>query len=120
MGFSGEYSPTLSHQSEPDRVEAPDAPVEAESAELCDQDVVVVFDTSLVPVVEVESARPPSSPDPSRSVLDETQLKEEEELQDEGADPGAPQCSGTIVGSSPASYFRSGGPQVIRCFQVAS
>ncbi|XP_030013889.1 uncharacterized protein LOC115435549 isoform X3 [Sphaeramia orbicularis] len=116
LGFSGEYSPTVSHQSEPDRVEAPDAPVEAESAELCDQDVVVVFDTSLVPIVEVETAQLPSSPDPSCRVLDETQLKEEEQ-QEEGADPGASDCSGTIFGSSPASYFRSGGPQVIRCFQ---
>lgn len=110
MGFSGVPSPTVSNKSEPDRVEAHGAPLEDES---CDQEGVVVFETSLVPIVEVEMAQLPPSIDPRCKVLDE--IPEEE-----GSDPEVSECSGRIVGASPASYFRSDGPQVIRCFQVAS
>lgn len=108
--FSGIPSPTVSNKSDPDSVEAHGAPVEEES---CDQDEVVVFETSLVPIVEVEMAQLPPSPDPCCRALDET-------LEEEGSYPEVSECSGTIAGSSPASYFRSDGPQVIRCFQVAS
>lgn len=108
LGFSG--SPTVSHKSEPDSVEAPGVPVEEES---CDQEGVVVFETSLVPIVEVEMAQLPPSFDPCCRALDEIQ-------EEEGPCPEVSECSGRIVGSSPASYFRSDGPRVIRCFQVAS
>lgn len=110
LGFAGTPGPAVSHKSEPDGVEAHSSPVEEES---CDQDMVVVFETNLVPVVEVEVAQLPHSFDSSRKALDETQ-------EEEGSCPGVSECSGRIVGSSPASYFWSDGPQVIRCFQVAS
>ncbi|XP_027142932.1 titin isoform X6 [Larimichthys crocea] len=105
LGFSG--SPTVSHKSEPDSVEAPGVPIEEES---CDQEGVVVFETSLVPIVEVEMAQLPPSFDPCCRALDEIQ-------EEEGPCPEVSECSGRIVGSSPASYFRSDGPRVIRCFQ---
>ncbi|XP_044063520.1 uncharacterized protein LOC122881404 isoform X14 [Siniperca chuatsi] len=107
LGFSGIPSPTVSHRSEPDSVEAHGAPVEEES---CDEEEVVVFETPLVPIVEVEMAQLPPSLDPCCKALDET-------LEEEGLYPEVSECSGRIVGSSPASYFRSDGPQVIRCFQ---
>lgn len=110
LGFSGIPSPTLSHKSEPDSVEAHSALFEEESS---DQEEVVVFETALVPIVEVETAQLSPSLDPCCKALDET-------LEEEGSYPGVSECSGRIVGSSPASYFRSDGPQVIRCFQVAS
>lgn len=109
LDFSGKPSPTVSHKSEPDSVEFHGVPVEEESY---DQEEVVVFETSLVPIVEVEMAQLPPSLDLSSKALDET-------LEEEGSYPGVSECSGRIVGSSPASYFRSDGPQVIRCFQVA-
>lgn len=99
----------MSHKSEPDSVEAHGAPLEEES---CDQEEVIVFETSLVPIVEVEMAQLPPSLNPRRKAL--------ETLEEEGSDPEVSEFSGRIVGSSPASYFRSDGPQVIRCFQVAS
>ncbi|KAI3360936.1 hypothetical protein L3Q82_013144, partial [Scortum barcoo] len=107
LGLSGLPSPTVSHKSEADSVEAHGAPLEEES---CDQEEVVVFETSLVPIVEVEMAQLPPSPDPRSKALDETP-------EEEGSDPEVSECSGRIVGASPASYFRSDGPQVIRCFQ---
>ncbi|XP_071325089.1 uncharacterized protein [Trachinotus anak] len=107
VGLSGTPRPTVCHKSEPDSVEAHGAPLEEES---CDQDEVVVFETSLVPIVEVEMAQLPPSLEPFCKALDETQ-------EEEGSYPGVSECSGRIVGSSPASYFRSDGPQVIRCFQ---
>ncbi|XP_042345169.1 uncharacterized protein LOC121945189 isoform X2 [Plectropomus leopardus] len=107
VGFSGIPSPALSHKSEPDCVEAPGAPAEEES---CDQDEVVVFETSLVPIVEVEMAQLPPSPGLSPKVLDGIQ-------EEEGSCPELSEHSGKIFGSSPASYFRSDGPQVVRCFQ---
>ncbi|XP_039973220.1 uncharacterized protein LOC120783904 isoform X3 [Xiphias gladius] len=107
LGLSAIPRPTVCHKSEPDSVEAHGAPVEEES---CDQDEVVVFETSLVPIVEVEMAQLPPSLEPHCKALDETQ-------EEGGSYPGVLECSGRIVGSSPASYFRSDGPQVIRCFQ---
>ncbi|XP_045901683.1 uncharacterized protein LOC123968783 isoform X4 [Micropterus dolomieu] len=107
LGFSGIPSPTVSHKSEPDSVEAHSALVEEKSS---DQEEVVVFETTLVPSVEVETAQLSPSLDPCCKALDET-------LEEEGSYPGVSECSGRIVGSSPASYFRSDGPQVIRCFQ---
>lgn len=111
LGYSDLPSPTVSHTSEPDSLETPGAPVEEES---CDQEEVVVFETLLVPVVEGEMAQLPPSFEPTCKALDETQRKEGSSY------PGVSECSGTVVGSSPASYFWSDGPQVIRCFQVAS
>ncbi|XP_071372176.1 uncharacterized protein [Centroberyx affinis] len=110
LGFSGVPSPAASRKSEPDSVEAHDAP---DVAEPCDQEEGVVSETSLVPIVEVEMAKLPPSHRPPSTAIDETQLKEEEE---EASYPGL-EYSGRIVGSSPASYFVSGGPHVIRCFQ---
>uniref|UniRef100_A0AAQ6A878 Protein 4.1 n=1 Tax=Amphiprion ocellaris TaxID=80972 RepID=A0AAQ6A878_AMPOC len=98
-------SPTVSPMGEPDGVEAHSAPVQEESR---DQEEVVVCDVTLLPVVEVEMAQLPPSFDPSCKALDETQ-------EEEGSCPGV--SEGRIVGSSPASYFWSEGPQVIRCFQ---
>uniref|UniRef100_A0A4W6D0I5 Protein 4.1 n=1 Tax=Lates calcarifer TaxID=8187 RepID=A0A4W6D0I5_LATCA len=107
LGLSGARSPAVCHKSEPDGVAAHGAPVEEES---CDQDGVVVFETSLVPIVEVEMAQLPPSPEPYCKALDETQ-------EEDGSYPGVSERSRRIAGSSPASYFRSDGPQVIRCFQ---
>ncbi|XP_070690933.1 uncharacterized protein [Pempheris klunzingeri] len=107
LGFSGIPSPTVSHKSEPDIVEAHAAPVEEES---CDQEEVVVFETSLVPIVEVEMAQLPPSLDLCCRALEEI-------LEEDVSYPDVSESSGRIVGSSPASYFRSDGPQVIRCFQ---
>lgn len=109
LGLSGPPRPTVSPESEPDSVEAHGAPVEEES---CDRDEVVVFETSLVPVVE-EMAQLAASLKPCCKALDETQ-------EEEGSYPGVSSYSGRIVGSSLASCFRSDGPQVMHCFQVAS
>ncbi|XP_067366261.1 uncharacterized protein [Channa argus] len=100
VGFSGIPSPFVS-------VEASRAPIEDKSF---DQDEIVVFETSLVPIVEVEMAQLPPSLNRSCKALDVIQEEEE-------SHPGVSQYSGRIFGSSPASYFRSDGPQVIRCFQ---
>lgn len=110
VGFSGTPGPIVSHKSEPDSIEANSAPVEEESF---DHDEFVVFETSVVPVVEVEMAQLPSFFHPSCKALDVIQ-------EEEGSHPRVSECCGRIAGSSPASYFRSDGPQVIRCFQVAS
>ncbi|KAM3614094.1 uncharacterized protein V6R79_010151 [Siganus canaliculatus] len=109
LGVSGISSPTVCHKSEPARAEVhgAGAPVGEES---CDQDEVVVFETSLVPIVEVEMAQLPPSLEPGCRTLDG--IPEEE-----GWYPEVSERSGRIVESSPASYFRSDGPQVIRCFQ---
>lgn len=113
LSISQMSSPTVSHTSEPDRLQ--------DAAELCDQDVVVVYETSLVPVVEVEMTQLPSflpeRPCPCKD-LDAAQLKEDLEYQE--SCPGEADCSETVAGSSPVSYFRTVGPKVIRCFQVAS
>uniref|UniRef100_A0A667YFZ9 Protein 4.1 n=1 Tax=Myripristis murdjan TaxID=586833 RepID=A0A667YFZ9_9TELE len=112
LGFSDIPSPAVSRKSEPDSVEAHDGPDVGES---CDQEESIVSETSLVPIVEVEMAKMPPSHHPCSLAVDETQLKEEQE--EEASYPGL-EYSGTIVGSSPASYFMSGGPHVIRCFQA--
>lgn len=112
LGFSnGLPSPAVSRTSEADSGEACGAPLEEDS---CDQDEVVVFDTSLLPVVEVEMAQLPPSLQPCRTTLDEIPEKEEESCAE------VSECAGGVAGSSPASYFWSDGPRVIRCFQVAS
>ncbi|XP_051813083.1 protein 4.1-like isoform X10 [Acanthochromis polyacanthus] len=105
LGFAGKPSSTVSPESELDGVEAHSAPVEEEWR---DQEEVVVSDATSVPVVEVELAQLPPSFGPSCKALDS--IREEE-----GSCPGV--SEGRIVGSSPASYFWSDGPQVIRCFQ---
>ncbi|XP_069393069.1 uncharacterized protein [Paralichthys olivaceus] len=96
LGSSGVPRPAVCLKTEPDRVEAHGAPVEEE---FCDQDGVVVFETSLVPIVEVEMAQLPASLELDRKSLDETQEEEE-------SCPAVSERSG-----------RSDGPQVIRCFQ---
>lgn len=110
LGFSGISSPTVSHMSEPDSVEARGVPLEEESH---DKEVVVVFETSLVPIIEGEMAQLPPSFDPCCKALERI-------LEEEGSCPEVSKSSGKIVGRSPASCFRSDGPQVVRCFQVAS
>lgn len=105
----GLRSSAVSRKSEPGSVEAHIAPIEEES---CDEEEAVVFETSLVPIVEVEMAQLPPSLDSFTRALDE--IPEEEESFSEVSE-----SSGMIAGCSPASYFRSDGPQVIRCFQVA-
>nr|XP_020492997.1 uncharacterized protein LOC109986625 isoform X6 [Labrus bergylta] len=109
VGFSGKTSPTVSHTSEPDSGDSLlGDPVEEESF---DQEEVVVFETSLLPIIEEEMAQLPPSLDPCCRGLNETQEEEE------GSNPEVMEGSGRIVGSSQASYFRSDGPQVICCFQ---
>lgn len=109
LGFASIPSPTVRHKSKPGSVQAQGAPVEQESS---DEDEVVVFETSLVPIVELEMAQLPTPFQPCLKGLDVIQ-------EEGGPHPGVEECSGMIVGCSPASYFRSDGPQVIRCFQVA-
>lgn len=112
LGISGIPSRTVSQNSEPDSFKAHGvgAPVEEES---CDQEEVVVLETSLVPILEVEMVQLPPSVDPSCRALDET-------MGEEGPYPEVSECSEKIIGSSSASYFKSDGLRVIRCFQVAS
>lgn len=99
----------MSHQNQPGgvKVHHARAPVAEESRE-----EVVVSRTSLVPVVEVERAQLPPSPHPGCRALDEAQMNG-------GPCPEVSEGSGRIIGPSSAAYFRSDGPQVIRCFQVA-
>ncbi|XP_030605420.1 titin-like isoform X3 [Archocentrus centrarchus] len=106
LGFSGVPIPTVSNKSEPERVEVHKTPVEKESRD----HEVVASETNLVPIVEVEMAQLPPSFDSSCKALDVI-------LEEGGSCPGLSEDSGRIVGSSPASYFWSDGPQVIRCFQ---
>lgn len=112
MGISGSPSRTVSRQNQPDSAEShgTGASVEEESR---DQVEVVDSKTSPVPVVQVEMAQRPPSLDPSSRALGDT-------LKEEASYPQVSDCSGRIIGSSPASYFKSDGPKVIRCFQVAS
>lgn len=109
VGFSDTAPPTVIHPSEPHSVDANGAAAAAAEEVLFDQDEFVVFETSMLPIVEVEMAQLP----PSCRPLDVIQ-------EEDGPRPGVSECSGPIAGSSTASYFRSDGPQVIRCFQVAS
>ncbi|XP_053287728.1 uncharacterized protein LOC128448899 isoform X3 [Pleuronectes platessa] len=107
LGSSGACRPAVCLKREPDSVEAHGAPVEEDS---CDQDGVVVFETSLGPILEEETAQLPAFLEPGCKALDETQ-------EEGGSCPAVSERAGRIVGSAPASYFRSQGPQVIRCFQ---
>uniref|UniRef100_A0A3P9L5S2 Protein 4.1 n=1 Tax=Oryzias latipes TaxID=8090 RepID=A0A3P9L5S2_ORYLA len=95
-------SPTGSHHSLPDRADAFDCPLEEESL---NQEEVVVYETLLVPLVEVEAAQLGPSFDSSCKALELIQEEDESE------------CSVGVVGSASASYFWSDGPQVVRCFQ---
>ncbi|XP_055358922.1 uncharacterized protein LOC114842461 isoform X3 [Betta splendens] len=103
LGLSDTAPPTVTHQSEPDGTDANSAAAEEE---IFDEDESVVFETSMVPIVEVELAQLP----PTCKPLDVIQ-------EEDGPHPGVSECSGPIAGSSTASYFRSDGQQVIRCFQ---
>ncbi|RVE62518.1 hypothetical protein OJAV_G00158110 [Oryzias javanicus] len=105
LGVSDPSSPTVSHHSQPDGAEAFDCPLEEESL---NQEEVVVYETHLVPLVEVEAAQLGPPFDSSCKALD--LIQEEDE-------PGQSECSEGIVGSSSASLFWSDGPQVVRCFQ---
>ncbi|XP_034030936.1 uncharacterized protein LOC117514535 [Thalassophryne amazonica] len=104
---SGKPSPVMTHQSDPDSVEAHDGPAVAET---CDQEEAVVVETSVVSITEVEMAQVPLCNDGFSKGLDAVQ---------EGEEASSPrlECSGQTFGSSPACYFMSDGPQVIRCFQ---
>lgn len=106
MDVSEPPSPTVSHHSQPDRADAFDCPLEEESL---NQEEVVVYETLLVPLVEVEAAQLGPSFDSSCKAL---------ELIQEEDEPGQSECSVGVVGSASASYFWSDGPQVVRCFQV--
>ncbi|XP_027868329.1 titin homolog isoform X6 [Xiphophorus couchianus] len=99
--------PSESHQSEPDVVEGLSAPVEES---LCNHEEVVVFETLLVPLVEVEMAQLAPPVESDCKALDK--IPEEE-----GTCLVAPECSGGIVGPSPPSFFWSDGPKVIHCSQ---
>ncbi|XP_023186461.1 titin homolog isoform X5 [Xiphophorus maculatus] len=99
--------PSDSHQSEPDVVEGLSSPVEES---LCDHEEVVVFETLLVPLVEVEMAQLAPPVESDCKALDK--IPEEE-----GTCLVAPECSGGIVGPSPPSFFWSDGPKVIHCSQ---
>lgn len=103
---------TVSHKSQSDNggVHDANAPVTEES---CDRDEVVLLETLQVPIIEVEMAQPPPSLDPFCRALDET-------LREEGLYTEVMESTGRLIGPSSASYFKSNGPQVIRCFQVAS
>lgn len=109
LGFSGVPIPTVSNNSETERVQVHKTPVEKESHD----HEVVASETNLVPIIEVEMAQLPPSFDSSCKALDVI-------LEEEGSCPGVSEDSERLVGYSPASYFWSDGPQVIRCFQVAS
>lgn len=106
MGLSGSPGLGVSLPSEPRSVESggTGASVGEESP---DRVEVVHSGTSLEPVVEVEAAPLPSCLDPGSRALGDAP-------QEEARRPAG------IIGSSPASYFKSDGPKVIRCFQVAS
>ncbi|XP_038125396.1 uncharacterized protein LOC119772818 isoform X4 [Cyprinodon tularosa] len=106
LGISEVPGLSESDQREPAGVEACGAAVEEKPYD----PEVGVFHTHMVPLVEVEMAQlvPPV----------EFSCKELHEIQEEeGTCPVAPECCRGIVGPTPASYFRSDGPQVIRCFQ---
>ncbi|XP_041843135.1 uncharacterized protein LOC121641205 isoform X3 [Melanotaenia boesemani] len=107
LGFTVISSPNITPKSELDSVEAFTAPVEEQS---CDQEEDVVFETPPVPELEVKMVQLASSFKTSCKVLDEIQ-------EEKGSCPGVAECSERIVGSSPASYYWSDGPQVMRCFQ---
>ncbi|XP_061531099.1 uncharacterized protein LOC133401760 isoform X4 [Phycodurus eques] len=103
LGFSNKTSPAVSlcHSAA-----APRVPFDKS----CDQETLVVIESSPVPMPEVEMVHLVPSLEPSSTYLNETQKAE-------GSCPRLSEHSGNKVGFSPASYFRGGGPQVIRSFQ---
>ncbi|XP_061144297.1 uncharacterized protein LOC133160560 isoform X2 [Syngnathus typhle] len=104
LGFSNKSNPIVSlHHSAV-------APARVAFDKSCDQEALVVIGSSMVPMVEVEMMQPFSSLDPGSKFLDETQ-------KEESSCPRFSERSGNITGSSPASCFMSGGPQVIHSFQ---
>ncbi|XP_051922260.1 uncharacterized protein LOC127601230 isoform X5 [Hippocampus zosterae] len=103
LGYSSKSSPNVSH------CHSAVAP-RVHFDKSFDQEALVVIGSSMVPMVEVEMVQLPPSLHPSSIFLDETQ-------KEEVSCPRFSEHSGSIVGSSPASYFMSGGPQVIRSFQ---
>ncbi|XP_064802876.1 uncharacterized protein LOC135520929 isoform X15 [Oncorhynchus masou masou] len=108
---SGGPSPSpASTETGPDRVDSKshDAPGAAGPCDQDDEHVSSGTTTSHVPVVEVERAQLPHSYQLQGTVLEE----------EEPADPGSRgEQSGRITGASHTSYFVSGVPHVIRCFQ---
>ncbi|XP_057689636.1 uncharacterized protein LOC130914452 isoform X3 [Corythoichthys intestinalis] len=76
----------------------------------CDQETLVVIESSVVPMVEVEMVQLPPSFDSSSNYLNETH-------KEDCSCPRLSEHSETLVGYSPASYFRSVAPQVIRSLQ---
>ncbi|XP_064883597.1 titin-like isoform X13 [Oncorhynchus nerka] len=108
---SGGPSPSpASTETGPDRVDSKshDAPGVAGPCDQDDEHVSSGTTTSHVPVVEVERAQLPHSYQLQGTVLEE----------EEPADPGSRgEQSGRITGASHTSYFVSGVPHVIRCFQ---
>uniref|UniRef100_A0A8K9X2N3 Protein 4.1 n=1 Tax=Oncorhynchus mykiss TaxID=8022 RepID=A0A8K9X2N3_ONCMY len=108
---SGGPSPSpASTETGPDRVDSKshDAPGVAGPYVQDDEHVSSGTTTSHVPVVEVERAQLPHSYQLQGTVLEE----------EEPADPGSRgEQSGRITGTSHTSYFVSGVPHVIRCFQ---
>ncbi|XP_037130060.1 band 4.1-like protein 2 isoform X7 [Syngnathus acus] len=104
LGFSNKSNPIVSlHHSAV-------APARVAFDKSCDQEALVVIGSSMMPMVEVEMVQPFPSLDPGSKFLDETQ-------KEESSCPRFSERSGNIAGSSPASYFMSGGPQVIHSFQ---
>nr|XP_049587102.1 uncharacterized protein LOC125975506 isoform X3 [Syngnathus scovelli] len=104
LGLSNKSNPIVSlHHSAV-------APARVAFDKSCDQEALVVIGSSMVPMVEVEMVQPVPSLDPGSKFLDETQ-------KEESSCPRFSERSGNIAGSSPASYFMSGGPQVIHSFQ---
>lgn len=99
-----DLSGSLGLHSKPVQSDGTDASFGDESPDRLE---VVRSRTSLEPVVEVEAAALPSCLDPGSPTLGAAAQEEE-------------RCPAGIIGSSPASYFKSAGPKVIRCFQVAS
>eukprot|EP00063_Salmo_salar_P082644 XP_014057479.1 PREDICTED: protein 4.1-like isoform X3 [Salmo salar] len=110
---SGGPSPSpASTETGPDRVDSKshDAPGVAGPCDQEGEHVSSGTTTSHVPIVEVERAQLPHSYQLQGTVLEE----------EEPADPGSRgEQSGRITGASHTSYFVSGVPHVIRCFQVA-
>lgn len=112
----GHSSSTVSQQSETNGEQSHGACDAAEPLDQGQQGELVICGSSLVPIIEVETFNP--SHPPSSAVLEDGSHGEEEE--EEKAPAPVLKKSMTISGVSPASYFESRGPYVIRCFQVVT
>lgn len=110
LGVSYVPSSTPSRQNQPGCVQVHRAGALV-AEESCEEEGVA-SQTMLVPVMEVERAQLPPSPHPGSRALAETH-------RDGGSYAKVSEGSGRIMGPSSAAYFKSDGPQVIRCFQVA-